>query len=262
MVNDANIISSKFSFRIKQIESIYNSIVNYPYYALSSYEINIITSQFGKSPSTVLDITNFDHIWFLLGPNVRLRINEFNTLKNVVTSISDKVNQSHYKYFEAIEQTHLSYDNNTQLDELILDNLHTIHLSILDLYEQLYILIEEFHRLIKLYKSIYVDLSINNLNNDYKVKLSTEWFYNLISIYEKYNGPYPTNSISLFNYLKKIYSDITDYHAVELVEIIDFHLGGKGYSNIIDIARNFEWWMKRNYDTLNERIRTNIILTI
>lgn len=263
MTNEDHINKSKYSFRLKQIDSTYTSIINSPYYHLSTYEINNITLLFSKQPPSILDIRNFVHIWYLLGPNIRLKIEHFNLLKNVINNINYWLNSAFQKYGEVLDNNNILTSKSTEIvcNKECIDRLKLDYLNFIEIYEQININLDEFHRLINTFKFICKDNSINNLNNDYKLKICNEWIYTLVYIYEKYNGQYPTNCISLFNHLKNMYPNMIDCHANELVDIIDYNLGGKSISNIHFIAKNFEVWIRRNYDSVNDKMRQNIILT-
>lgn len=251
-----NVLQSQFNCRINNIDSIISKILSQRYYKLTMFQLNLIRNNYPtKKIPEYLDLTDIHQVWFLLGPNVRLYKDEFLTLKKSLNTLKTLIDEIIIFSSEIWTEVNYYRNGSLEINFYILDFLSKSYSTLLEKYENIYVTIDEILRSCFIFKS-YLDFpnNINNLNNEYTKKLSIDWFYNLFFIYEKYQGSYPVTCNNLFEFFKKHYTNMESIHQEEIVSIIDTYLGGLSTSEISNISKNFESWIKRNYDCVGNFI--------
>jgi uncharacterized phage-associated protein len=259
-----NVLQSQYNCRLNNIDIMIKQILGQKQYKISHLQSNRIRINFpNKNVSEYFDLTNINHIWLLMGPNVRLYLYEFELLKQTMKTLKELTENSIIKVNNILSETYIYKDPDNIIDKEILDKLIVCYEDLVKKNEECHILADEILRLVNLFKSIFnYANNINNLNNEYRKIVDNEWFHNLFYIYEKYEGTYPVSCDKFVEHFKNIYNSMIDMHKDELVSIINFYLGGHGAKSYLDISKNLDTWIRRNYDCVNSFISNKIILNL
>jgi hypothetical protein len=195
----------------------------------------------------------------MLGPNIRLHFEEFNNIKTIITNIRNNIEQANNIVSNLVFESKLYEDINGTVPDFVLEKLSSVYNDLLNINENTYIITDELFRYINIYKAFCKETkNVNNLNNDYRKVITIDWFLYLFHLYERYNGSYPVDCLNFIEYLKTKYNEMINSEQDELVNIIDIHLGGLGCKSTLDVSKNLEDWIKKNFDCTCNVIKDKI----
>lgn len=257
-----NVLQSQYNCRLNNIDIMIKQILAQKDYQIKINTYEKIRMNFpNKNIPNTLDLTNITHLWLLMGPNVRIYLNEFQLLKQNTKALKMLIDKSALIVNNILTETNIYKDPDVVIDQAIVDRLMIGYNELFKNNEQCHIIADEIIRLVSLFKNIFdYPNNFNNLNNEYRKIIDTEWFEILFYVYEKNGGTYPITCEKFIEHLKNVYPNMVNLHATEVVNIIDHHLGGLGAKTYLDVSKNLESWIRRNYDCVGSFICNKIIL--